>query len=494
MPFASEAQRRWMWSNRPDLARRWEKEEHGAPRGVPMEFLDLRHRGLVGISDRVISDHLQLYDRYCWELAAIEDAYPRQNWAAPADLPVSSHQLQQLLETPVRSLNLKIEGQLADCLFRLKDELVARGISWFPKFYLGEDEFWTADGATAVNVPWYLANATLWRLVNDQTDRYTPEDLMLVLRHEAAHALGYAFEIWRTPIWRVTFGEMRDPYRDEFAIDPASTDFVRHLHRSGSAANLHYAQKHPDEDWAETFATWLDPGSRWREEYAEWPGARSKLEAVDAMVSDGALYSEPVNQRIGRTISYQTLDYTVGEFLGQRRPGEWSPHTALLRREPEVYDAVVLHEAYFGALRRDAGGLGINLGSLLFAKQAVAAFGSYDSWALDFRSIGGSSSGWGLCCWDPRAARVRNVLVEGHDRGVPAGCPILIAMDLHEHAYAGDYGIQKDIYLGAFFRNLDWGEVERRLVRAYPEALPKEVQEDAPRTTAPVDPDVAGKT
>ena len=72
----------------------------------------------------------------------------------------------------------------------MQAELQARGISWWPRFYLGEDEFWTADQATAINLPWYLANDVLWRLVNDQTDRYTPDDLMMVLRHEAAHAIG----------------------------------------------------------------------------------------------------------------------------------------------------------------------------------------------------------------------------------------------------------------------------------------------------------------
>jgi hypothetical protein len=301
---------------------------------------------------------------------------------------------------------------------------------------------------------------------------------MMVLRHEAAHAIGYAFEIWRSPVWRQTFGDMRDPYADEFVFDASSTDYVRHLHRSGAAANAHYAQKHPDEDWAETFATWLDPGARWREEYAAWPGALHKLEAVELLiVGQQAAYGQPVNQRVGRTIPYKTLDYTVGEFLGQRRPGEWSPHAALLRREPEVYDAVILHEAYFGALARGAGQMGG--GALGFLPAVTAAFGSYESWALDFRAIGGSSSGWALCCWDPRAARVRNFLVEGHDRGVPAGCPVLIAMDLHEHSYAGDYGTRKDIYLGAFFQNLDWLEVENRLVRAYPGVLPQEVPEDA---------------
>lgn len=469
MPFASEDQRRFLWANHPDIARRWEAEAKEAPAlGVPKQFPWLRH-GLYGIGETVMQDHMRLYERYCWELAAIEAAYPKENWGAPPDLPVPTYTMQKLLETPVRQLDLHIEGRLQGCLTRLKGELVARGISWFPNFYLGEDEFWTADRATSINLPWYLANDILWALVNDQTDRYTEEDLMMVLRHEAAHAIVYAFELWRLPEWRAVFGNFNEPYLDEFEIDPNSTDFVRHLHRIGSAANSHYAQKHPDEDWAETFATWLDPGARWREEYADWPGALRKLLVVEMLLAgQGAASGAPVNESRGRTISYKTLDYTIGEFLASRKPGQWSPHAALLRREPEVYSAVVLHEAYFEALRRNGGPPFI---SAHFSEQASAAFGSYDSWAIDFRSIGGSSSGWAVCCWDPRGARVRNFLVEGHDRGVPPGCPILIAMDLHEHAYAGDVGIRKDLYLGAFFQNLDWGLVEMRLLRAYPGGL-----------------------
>ena len=151
-------------------------------------------------------------------------------------------------------------------------------------------------------------------MVNENDVRYSDEDLMRVLRHETGHALGYAFELWRDALWGKAFGDFHAPYVDEYTPDPTSTDFVRNLHDSVAAPSAHYAQKHPDEDWAETFAIWLDPGSRWREDYASWPGALAKLDAVDVLLAQwGRGYGSPVNTRPGRRIPYTELTYTVGE-------------------------------------------------------------------------------------------------------------------------------------------------------------------------------------
>lgn len=499
MPYVSDEQRRFMHWAHPQIAARWDREAKHAPPPARQARQFPGLTGLVGISDKTIADHLRLYERAVAELGSIQSAYPRTAWTAPADLPVPTAEVQQLLDSPVRLLPLHDPARwppetqadswddsvIGTALSQLRGELLAKGISWFPSFYLGEAEFWTADQAVSINLPWYLGSDVLWQIVNSQTDRYTPEELMMVLRHEAAHALNYAFELWRSPawglLWEETFGDFLAPYRDEFPVDPISTDYVRHLHRSGAAANLHYAQKHPDEDWAETFATWLDPGSRWRDEYAAWPGALAKLEAVDHMAA--GLTGEPTNTRVGRRAPWFTLDYTVGQFLGTRTPGEFSPHSALLRREPEVLASVVLHELYFEQLSRGAGLLGragIDLG-LVGGRDALAAavspgmrgavlgaFGSWESYLTDLRAIGGSTDGWALTVWDPAEGRVRNALVTGHANGVPPGCPVLLAVDLHEHAFAEDYGIRKDLYLGALFRNVDWAVVEGRLQKANP--------------------------
>lgn len=456
----SEKQRRYLWSSSPDPSLVFPARA-AAPSFKQDDFLALRERGLVGISDRVLREHLALYGAYCDELALLERARSRPALAAPPGLPSAA--VQDVLGRRVGDLPLEISDRLADVLAQLKGELVAKGISWFPTFYLGEADFWTADQATSINVPWYLGDDIVWSLVNDQDTRYTPAEVLAILRHETAHAIGYAFEIWRRDLWTKTFGNFFDAYQDEFTIDPTSTDYVRHLHGMDASANAHYAQKHPDEDWAETFAVWLDPGSRWRETYAAWPGALKKLEVVDLLMThQGVAYGNPVNSRVGRQVSFRTLDYTVGEYLGQVVTDAPDPHEAAIRRAPEVYSAVVLHESYFGGLARGAGGA---------APSVLGRFGAMagPDWAADLRAVAhAAGAGWALTVWDRRAAAIRNVLVAGHAQGVPPDCDLLLALDMFEHAFAGDVGTRRDVYVAAWFRNIDWLVVDARLARAVP--------------------------
>jgi hypothetical protein len=471
MPYASAAQRGFMHAQYPRIAARWDAEEkRRAPTaGAARSFPNLA-RGLVGISDRVLADHLALYARLCDELGALDLVQPARPWNAPQTLP--QEVVQRLLVTPVRDLNLAIEDKLAELLLQLRSELTARGITWFPSFYLGEGDFWTADQAVSINLPWWLANDALWEMVNAGPGgpRYSEDDLMRVLRHEAGHALGYAFELWRQGAWKSAFGNFLAPYADTYTPDPASRDFVRNLHDSVAAPNAHYAQKHPDEDWAETFAVWLDPGSRWAEDYAEWPGALQKLRAVDLMLSkEGLAYGKTENTRVGRRVPYTALDYTVGDFLGQNDGPD--PALGARRRLPEVYDGVVLHEAYFGGLTSGSD----QTPRLGIIGAAAASFGSWEAWAADHRAAARAASGWVLTVWDRRDARVRNVLVADHSLGVPAGCDVLLALDMWEHAYAGDHGIRAADYVAAWWQNVDWGKVEGRLLVANPPPVETEV-------------------
>ena len=84
--------------------------------------------------------------------------------------------------------NLRPEGMLAECVEQVIGELQRKGITFVPAYYLGDDDFWTADRAVSVNIPWYLANPELWRLVNDHLFEYTREEVLMYLRHEAGHA------------------------------------------------------------------------------------------------------------------------------------------------------------------------------------------------------------------------------------------------------------------------------------------------------------------
>jgi hypothetical protein len=221
--------------------------------------------------------------------------------------------LQKLLSSRICDLTLKVEDVLFDCLAEVTSELLAKGITFIPAYYLGDDDFWTADRATSVNVPWYLANALLWQLVNDHLMEYSREEVMMYLRHETGHAINYAFELWKRKDWAQTFGEFRRPYRDVYSPNPWSRDYVRYLHRAGM---FHYAQKHPDEDFAETFAVWLDPSSRWRRRYKDWQVALAKLEYLDRIVDvEGACRGAPSNQRLGQRVGYESIKETVADYF-----------------------------------------------------------------------------------------------------------------------------------------------------------------------------------
>jgi hypothetical protein len=138
--------------------------------------------------------------------------------------------------------------------------------------------------------------------MNDLEDS---RQIMMYLRHEAGHAINYAYALHKTPEWKHLFGPYRKPYRDAYRPIPFSRSFVRHMEGW-------YAQKHPDEDFAETFAVWLTPGSRWRQKYKGWP-ALEKLRYVDRTFRKlGSI--DPVRPR-GRTdITVEEMDTTVGDF------------------------------------------------------------------------------------------------------------------------------------------------------------------------------------
>ena len=106
--------------------------------------------------------------------------------------------------------------------------------------------------------------------MNDLEDA---REIMMYLRHEAGHAFNYAYQLYKTAEWRDLFGPFRRAYRDNYRPIPFSRKFVRHI--AGW-----YAQKHPDEDFAETFAVWLTPRSQWRKRYKGWD-ALAKLRYID---------------------------------------------------------------------------------------------------------------------------------------------------------------------------------------------------------------------
>lgn len=184
---------------------------------------------------------------------------------------------QKLITQKVSDMNLEPRDTLRDCLIQLRHELQRRHISFFPHFYFGEEPWGCVDRTGSVEIPFFLANAALTRIASRYYISYSKEEIMMLLRHETGHAITYVYKLWKDPEWRALFGNFHKRYRNFYNYHPNSRDFVRHLHYIG---NPHYAQKHPDEDFAETFAVWLTPGSDWQKQYAGTP-ALAKLEYVD---------------------------------------------------------------------------------------------------------------------------------------------------------------------------------------------------------------------
>jgi hypothetical protein len=182
----------------------------------------------------------------------------------------------RLLDLRLSELDLSLEqGFLAEQIAQLRDELVKAGLAFQPHFWLS-DEWFTPDGIPGIAIPFYLAHPRLARLELAQmleVEGGSPEWCMRILRHEAGHALENAYLLRRRRGRRRLFGRTSVPYPDSYSPKPYSRSYVVHL-------EAWYAQSHPDEDFAETFAVWLAPGSDWRHRYAGWPALR-KLEYVD---------------------------------------------------------------------------------------------------------------------------------------------------------------------------------------------------------------------
>lgn len=189
---------------------------------------------------------------------------------------------QRLLQRRICDLKLRIKGSpLEPYIRQLKRELAAKGVNYAPSFYL-TDTWGCPDKVPAIGIPFYLASLPLGRIEEELTGSLEDgQMIMQFLRHEVGHAINYAFKLWKEPGWRATFGSFSKPYRDAFSPNPWSRRFVRHI--CSCPYRYTYAQKHPDEDFAETFAVWLTPRSGWRRKYRDWP-AIQKLKYVDRLM------------------------------------------------------------------------------------------------------------------------------------------------------------------------------------------------------------------
>ena len=221
----------------------------------------------------------------------------------------------ELLDVPLRSLKVRIEGTwIEECLDDLHSELSRRELRFRPHAWLSSDWF-VPDNVPGIAIPFYLAHPRLMALERKHmldVEGGTRQEMMMILRHECGHALDHAYGVVRERRRRELFGDPSKRYPEHYRPNPASRRFVQHL-------RLYYAQSHPVEDFAETFAVVI--GSRnggWKKRYAEWP-ALQKLEYVDDLLQrlSGGRPQQPLN-RI-KPDSLSTLNLTLREYYADKR-------------------------------------------------------------------------------------------------------------------------------------------------------------------------------
>jgi len=233
---------------------------------------------------------------------------------------------ERLLDLRFRDLGLRLERTpLARRVERLHVELEERGLRFKPHAWLSTDWF-SPDGVPGIAVPFYLAHPRLMKLEMRQMlelEGGSESACMRILRHEAGHAFDSAYRLHFKKSWREIFGLYSQPYPRHYRPKPNSRNFVVHL-------EAWYAQAHPAEDFAETFAVWLKPRSGWRRRYRDWPRALRKLEYVDELMREIA--DRPPRVNIREVVEPVTrLSQTLGEYYRKKRvlyTGAWS----------EIYD------------------------------------------------------------------------------------------------------------------------------------------------------------
>lgn len=229
----------------------------------------------------------------------------RPEWADLSD--------EKLLDLRFCDLGLRIEDSPVQPLIeQLHDELAERGLRFRPHCWLGE-EWFSPDGVPGIAVPFYLAHRRLKQLEQRmmfEVEGGTTRSCMKLLRHEAGHAIDTAWRLHNRKQWRRLFGDFKKPYPDYYSPRTSSKHYVLHL-------DWWYAQSHPAEDFAETFAVWLKPQNSWRRDYRDWP-ALKKLEYVDELMDSLRGRTPRVRSR-EHVDSVAKLKKTLREHYQQRR-------------------------------------------------------------------------------------------------------------------------------------------------------------------------------
>jgi hypothetical protein len=229
----------------------------------------------------------------------------RPRWAGLGD--------EKLLDLRLCELGLAIPGSpLEELVAQLGEELERAGLGFRPSVWLSTDWF-SPHGVPGFAIPFFLAHPRLKRLERSQMLECEGGNrgwCQKLLRHETGHAIDTAYRLHWRKSWRQRFGSASVPYRSTYVPRPGSRRYVHNL-------DDWYAQSHPIEDFAETFAVWLRSRGRWRTRYAGWPALR-KLQYVDALMREIGETPQPVRSR-ERPDSLSRVRLTLREYYRRKK-------------------------------------------------------------------------------------------------------------------------------------------------------------------------------
>jgi len=234
---------------------------------------------------------------------------------------------EELLELRLKDLKVTVEGTWLElCLRALHGELEQKALRIRPHAWIS-NEWFSPDTTPGIAIPFYLAHPRLMRLERKMiidVEGGTVPECMRILRHEAGHVIQHSYRLNRRRRWQELFGRSSTRYPDFYRPNPASKNYVQHL-------RLWYAQSHPDEDFAETFAVWLRPRSDWRKRYEGWPVLK-KLEYVDELMAEIA-GERPVLTDRHRIDPLSKLTQTLADHYAEKQALYTMPTTTIYDRD-----------------------------------------------------------------------------------------------------------------------------------------------------------------
>lgn len=233
----------------------------------------------------------------------------------------------QLLDMRICDLGVTFEGSwIESCVEQLYAELEQRELSLRPHFWLSS-EWFSPDGVPGIAAPFYLAHPRLTRLERRmmlEAEGSSREECMKILRHECGHAYQHAFQLQRRHRWQELFGLSSRRYPTSYRPKPMSRRYVQHL-------RLYYAQSHPDEDFAETFAVCFQPRAVWRKRYEGWP-ALKKLEYVESLLEELKASKPEVRSR-AHVEPLHSIRKTLREFYAEKQESYQTSYPAAYDRD-----------------------------------------------------------------------------------------------------------------------------------------------------------------